>query len=130
MKIVIISILSSLVFLPLGIIGQALGVFFGEYAANIFLNWFTAGFIVKFIPFIAGGYVGGYISALAVSKIYKSFNLIAAMTIPTIVIVVALLGNLLAPVFDIYNTASNITLITTYYYILREFSRSNFKHAL
>ena len=125
MKRILISIIVSVIFIPLALIGQAIGIFIGPIAASIFEAWFAAAFVVELIPYIMGGFFGGYISALAVSKIYKSFQLIAAMIIPSITIAVSLSGNILLPFFsgfqnfDLYATISNALLIIVYFYILK-----------
>ena len=125
MKRILISIIVSIIFIPLALIGQAIGIFIGPIAASIFEAWFAAAFVVELIPYAMGGYFGGYISALAVSKIYKSFHLIAAMIIPSIAIAISLSGNILLPFFsgfqnfDIYATISNALLIIVYFYILK-----------
>ena len=125
MKRILLSIIISIIFIPLALIGQAIGIFIGPIAASIFEAWFAAAFIVELIPYAMGGYFGGYISALAVSKIYKSFHLIAAMIIPSTTIALSLSGNILLPFFsgfqnfDIYATISNALLIIVYFYILK-----------
>jgi len=127
MKKIILSILVSIIFLPLAFVGQAIGNFFGGYTAMIFENWFVAKFVVEFIPYIIGGMLGGGLSAVAVSKIYKSFNMVSAMIIPSIIILATLAGNIIVPIIrenyaslDIYMTVSNAVLIISYYYFLKE----------
>ena len=125
MKRIFLSIIVSVIFIPLALIGQAIGIFIGPIAASVFEAWFAAAFVVELIPYAMGGYLGGYISALAVSKIYKSFHLIAAMIIPSITIALSLSGNILLPFFsgfqnfDIYATISNALLIIVYFYVLK-----------
>ena len=116
-----------MVFLPLAFIGQALGPFVGRYIAMIFEAWFAAAFLVELIPYIFAGGLGGYLSALVVSKIYKSFNLLSAMIISSLTILMALSGSLLLPIvknnlasFDLNVTVSNAVLIISYYYFLKE----------
>ena len=125
MKKIIISLLISLIFLPLAVLGQGIGIFIGPIMASIAETWFVASFIVIIIPHLLGGLLGGYISALAVAKIYKSFHLLSAMIIPSLAIILALTGNILVPIIensniDFASTISNAVLIISYYYFLKE----------
>lgn len=119
-----ISLLVSLIFLPIAVIGQAIGIFIGPIMASIAETWFVASFVVAFIPYLLGGYLGGYFSALAISKIYKSYHFFSAMIVPSLAIILALLGNIMVPLIDnnnidIYSTVSNAVLIASYYYFLK-----------
>ena len=131
MKKYILSILVSLLFIPLAIIGQAIGLFFGGYAAKIFANWFAASFIVLLIPYLLSGVLGGYISAKAIQFLYKSFHLTSTLIIPSILIFISCLGEILGPIynkdsnFDFLIVISNLALIISYYYFLKEIDNNN-----
>ena len=55
MKRILLSIIVSVIFIPLALIGQAIGIFIGPIAANIFEVWFAAAFVVELIPYAMGG---------------------------------------------------------------------------
>ena len=115
----ILSFLVSFVFIPLALIGQALGIFIGEYISVIYENWGTAAFIVSLIPYIIGGVLGGYISAVVAKKIYKNIIFNYALILPILVITAALLGNFIGG-FNFKEFLSNFLLIASYFYVLKE----------
>ena len=114
----ILSFLVSFVFIPLALIGQALGIFIGEYISVIYENWGTAAFIVSLIPYIIGGVLGGYISAVVAKKIYKNIIFNYALILPILVITAALLGNFIGG-FNLKESLSNFLLIASYFYVLK-----------
>ena len=114
----ILSFLVSFIFIPLALIGQALGIFIGEYISVIYENWGTAAFIVSLIPYIIGGVLGGYISAVVAKKIYKNIIFNYALILPILVITAALLGNFIGG-FNFKESLSNFLLIASYFYVLK-----------
>lgn len=114
----ILSFLVSFIFIPLALIGQALGIFIGEYISVIYENWGTAAFIVSLIPYIIGGVLGGYISAVVAKKIYKNIIFNYALILPILVITAALLGNFIGG-FNLKESLSNFLLIASYFYVLK-----------
>ena len=96
MKIKIYSLVVSLVFIPVAVLGQFLGSYLGYflyfiYDKIMFLN--LPVFIYETAPLIISGIVAGSASAFSVSKLYKSYDLIFATIIPLIIVLIALLGN-------------------------------------
>ena len=114
----ILSFLVSFIFIPLALIGQALGIFIGEYISVIYENWGTAAFIVSLIPYIIGGVLGGYISAVVAKKIYKNIIFNYALILPILVITAALLGNFIGG-FNLKESLSNFLLIASYFYVIK-----------
>jgi len=115
----ILSFLVSFVFIPLALIGQALGIFIGEYISVIYENWGTAAFIVSLIPYIIGGVLGGYISAVVAKKIYKNIIFNYALILPILVITAALIGTFIGG-FNFKEFLSNFLLIASYFIVLKE----------
>ena len=96
MKIKIYSLVVSLIFIPVAILGQFLGSYLGYflyfiYDKIMFLN--LPVFMLETAPLIISGIVAGSASAFSVSKLYKSYDLIFATIIPLIIVLIALLGN-------------------------------------
>ena len=92
MKRILLSALVSLLYLPLIMIGFFVGAIIGPYIAVIADLWHTAGFIVNLLPDIVMGFLGGYLSAICVSQIYREFHFISAIILPIILQVIAILG--------------------------------------
>jgi len=115
----ILSFLVSFVFIPLALIGQALGIFIGEYISVIYENWGTAAFIVSLIPYIIGGVLGGYISAIVAKKIYKNIIFNYALILPIVIITAALIGTFIGG-FNFKEFLSNFLLIASYFIVLKE----------
>ena len=115
----ILSFLVSFVFIPLALIGQALGIFIGEYISVIYENWGTAAFIVSLIPYIIGGVLGGYISAIVAKKIYKNIIFNYALILPIMVITPALIGTFIGG-FNFKEFLSNFLLIASYFIVMKE----------
>ena len=129
MKIKIYSLLVSIIFIPLAILGQFLGLYLGKvlyfiYDKVMFLR--MPDFITDSAPAIISGFVAGCISAFVVTKIYKNYNLIFVMLIPGAIILFALLGDLLI-VGDTSGSSNSIgsilrevITIGSYYYLLKD----------
>ena len=114
MKVKLISFLISLIFIPVAILGQFLGLYLGKllyfiYEKVMFLN--IPSFISDIAPAVISGAIAGYISALVISKTYKNFNFLFVLIIPIIVIIISLLGSFL----NISNTGLSMQTITPFF---------------
>ena len=92
------SILVSLVFLPIAVLTQYIGFYFGKilyfiYENIMFLN--MPQFLINIAPLLISGFLAGYIAAKAVQLIYKNYNVNFCLIIPAIIIIISLLGTLL-----------------------------------
>lgn len=92
------SIFVSLVFLPIAVLTQYIGLYFGKilyfiYENIMFLN--MPQFLINIAPLVISGFLAGYIAAKAVQLIYKNYNVNFCLIIPAIVIIISLLGTLL-----------------------------------
>ena len=81
-----ISVLVSLFFLPLVIIGQVVGLILGKllyfiYQYMMFIPFFT--FMTELAPYVISGIAAGYFSAFIIYKIYKDYNIFFTMIIPS-----------------------------------------------
>lgn len=95
----IYSLLISLVFIPVAVIGQNLGFLIGDlytYAYNNFFWLNNFAFVINITPFIISGLVAAYLSAYLCKKIFGKLNceidLVYVMIIPTIIILLSLIG--------------------------------------
>ncbi|MDB4828532.1 hypothetical protein OAH30_05335 [Candidatus Pelagibacter sp.] len=98
MKNRLLSILVSLVFLPIAVLTQYIGFYFGKilyfiYENIMFLN--MPQFLINIAPLVISGFLAGYIAAKAVQLIYKNYNVNFCLIIPAIIIIISLLGTLL-----------------------------------
>jgi hypothetical protein len=92
------SILVSLVFLPIAVLTQYIGFYFGKilyfiYENIMFLN--MPQFLINIAPLVISGFLAGYIAAKAVQLIYKDYNVNFCLIIPAIIIIISLLGTTL-----------------------------------
>ena len=128
MKIKIYSLVVSLVFIPVAVLGQFLGSYLGYflyfiYDKIMFLN--LPVFIYETAPLVISGVVAGGASAFSVSKIYKSYDLIFVTIIPLIIVLIAFLGDLslLAKeglgLKSISPILRELATISIYYYFLK-----------
>lgn len=86
-----ISVLVSLFFLPLVIIGQVVGLILGKllyfiYQYMMFIPFFT--FMTELAPYVISGIAAGYFSAFIIYKIYKDYNVFFTMIIPSFLTVI------------------------------------------
>ena len=100
MKNRLFSILVSLVFLPIAVLAQYIGFYFGKilyfiYENIMFLN--MPQFLINIAPLVISGFLAGYIAAKAVQLIYKNYNVNFSLILPAIVIMISLLGTILNP---------------------------------
>jgi len=125
MKNNILSILVSLVFIPIVIIAQAAGYYIG-----LIIYWFVNNFtflglpqdVIDHGPYYVAGLMAGYFSALLCKKIYKNFNFKYIIVIPSIVILIAILGSVTGNREEIFFTISRdvITILSFIYFLRNE----------
>ena len=93
----IISLLVSLIFVPVALLGQVGGNIIGGFFVW-FNNWIIWWDIPNFIKVLTGtiiaGYVAGYFSAFVIFKIYKKIIVNTATILPAALIIFAVLGDL------------------------------------
>ena len=100
MKNKLLSILVSLVFLPIVVLAQYVGFYFGKilyfiYDNIMFLN--MPQFLINITPLVISGFLAGYVAAKVVQLIYKNYNANFCLILPAIVIMISLLGTILNP---------------------------------
>lgn len=100
MKNRLLSILVSLVFLPIVVLAQYVGFYFGKilyfiYDNIMFLN--MPQFLINITPLVISGFLAGYVAAKVVQLIYKNYNVNFCLILPAIVIMISLLGTILNP---------------------------------
>jgi len=100
MKNRLLSILVSLVFLPIVVLAQYVGFYFGKilyfiYDNIMFLN--MPQFLINIAPLVISGFLAGYVAAKVVQLIYKNYNVNFCLILPAIVIMISLLGTILNP---------------------------------
>ena len=129
----IISLLVSLIFIPISILGQFVGNFVGNFFIwfNEYIAWWSFPNFIKIIvsSFIAGC-IAGYFSAFVIFKIYKNVIVTIATILPAALIIFAVLGDLLFAVkngFDLETLGHfirNGLTIFTYYAMLIDFKNT------
>ena len=100
MKNKLFSILVSIIFLPVVILAQYVGFYFGKilyfiYENIMFLN--MPKFLIDIAPLVISGFLAGYVAAKAVQLIYKNYNVNFCLILPAILIIISLLGTILNP---------------------------------
>ena len=100
MKNRLFSILVSLVFLPIAVLAQYIGFYFGKilyfiYENIMFLN--MPQILINIAPLVISGFLAGYVAAKVVQLIYKNYNVNFCLILPAIVIMISLLGTILNP---------------------------------
>jgi hypothetical protein len=96
-KIKLYSFLASIIFIPIAMLGQFFGRFIG-----MFLAWFNSLFTFFSMPIIfstitvgfVSGAFGGWIAAKAVMRMNRIFDFKWAIILPSITLVLALIGTL------------------------------------
>ena len=129
MKIKVYSLLVSLVFIPVAILSQWIGLYIGKILYFIYdsvMSLRLPGFFSDILPAVVSGFIAAFVSALVVTKIYKDYNLLFATILPFVVILSAFLGDLLLANDVGWSTKSigviirEIVTISAYYYLLKE----------
>ena len=129
MKIRFFSLLVSIIFIPVAILGQFLGLYLGKilyliYEKVMFLR--MPDFITDTAPAIISGVIAGYVSALVVAKIYKNYNLLFVTILPLAVILFSFIGDISLAVDASWSSESissllrEVVTIGTYYYFLKD----------
>ena len=132
-KVVLISLVISILYIPLIVVGQTIG---GLFAAFIYSTWLYDGVRDSFMPeiitniilqagpiFLACGF-GGVIAGIVSIKIYKLLNVYIALIIPsvsTLLLTLFMLYFLMNIEFSaerIYNIIGNIISVYAYYFTI------------
>lgn len=100
MKVKFFSILVSIVFIPVAMLGQYLGFYLGKilyfiYERIMFLN--MPDFLISMAPVVISGFIAGYVAAKTVQFIYKNYSINFCLIIPGLLILASLAGTLLNP---------------------------------
>ena len=129
MKIKVYSLLVSLVFIPVAILGQFLGLYLGKILYFIYdsvMSLRLPDFFADILPAVVSGVIAGYVSALIVTKIYKNYNFLFVIILPFAVILFAFIGDILLANDVGWSTESigvllrEVVTIGTYYYLLKD----------
>ena len=129
MKIKFYSVLVSIIFIPVSILSQGLGFYIGEVLYYIYdkvMGLSLPDFIINTGPTVISGLIAGYVSALAVTKIYKNYDIIFVVILPSIIILLAIIGDISLAAEAGWNSKSisiiirEIITIYFYYYLLKE----------
>ena len=129
MKIKVYSLLVSLVFIPVAILGQFLGLYLGKILYFIYegvMSLRLPDFIADTGPTVVSGVIAGYVSALIVTKIYKNYNLLFVTILPLAVILFSFIGDILLAADANWSTESigsllrEVATIAAYYYLLKD----------
>ena len=128
MKIKIYSILVSIVFIPVAILGQFLGLYLGKIIYFIYVKVMSLNMpdiLIDTAPPIISGVIAGYVSALVVAKIYKNYNLFFATMLPFAVILFSFIGDISLTVEANWSTETigsllrEVATISIYYLFLK-----------
>ena len=113
----IYSLLISLVFIPVAVIGQNLGFLIGDlytYAYNNFFWLNNFAFVINITPFIISGLIAAWLSAYLCKKIFAKFNceinLVYLMIIPVILILLSLSGTFMVHFIKDFSTFFKLLL--------------------
>mgnify|MGYP001597756749 FL=1 len=82
------TVLASLLFLPLTILGQTAGLLGGRFLYWIYTDWMfldMPSITLKASPIIISGFVGGLFSAWGCAKLYKCYHPTVIMIFPAAV---------------------------------------------
>ena len=129
MKIKVYSLLVSLVFIPVAILGQFLGLYLGKILYFIYdyvMSLRLPDFIADIGPTVVSGVIAGYVSALIVTKIYKNYNLLFATILPFAVILFSFIEDIFLAADANWSTESigsllrEVVTIAVYYYLLKD----------
>ena len=97
MKIKFYSVLVSIIFIPVAVLSQWIGLYIGKVLYFIYdyiMGLRLPDFIIDTGPTVISGLIAAYISAVAVKKIYKNYDIIFVTILPSIVILLALVGDI------------------------------------
>tara|TARA_B100001059_G_C17441110_1_gene382690 strand:- start:38 stop:442 length:405 start_codon:yes stop_codon:yes gene_type:complete len=129
MKIKFYSVLVSIIFIPVAVLSQWIGLYIGKVLYFIYdyiMGLRLPDFIIDTGPTVISGLIAAYISALAVKKIYKNYDIIFVTILPLIVILLALVGDISLANEAGWNSKSigviirEILTIYFYFYLLKD----------
>ena len=129
MRIKVYSLLISIIFIPVAILGQFLGLYLGKFLYFIYdsvMSLRLPDFFADILPAVVSGVIAGYVSALIVTKIYKNYNFLFAIILPFAVILFAFIGDILLANDVGWSTESigvllrEVVTIGAYYYLLKD----------
>ena len=129
MKIKFYSVLVSIIFIPVAVLSQWIGLYIGKVLYFIYdyiMGLRLPDFIIDTGPTVISGLIAAYISALAVKKIYKNYDIIFVTILPLIVILLALVGDISLANEAGWNSQSigviirEILTIYFYFYLLKD----------
>ena len=129
MKIKFYSVLVSIIFIPVAVLSQWIGFYIGKVLYFIYdkiMGLRLPDFIIDTGPTIVSGLIAGYISALAVTKIYKNYDIIFVVILPFLIILLVIIGDISLAAEAGWNLKSisiiirEIITIYFYYYLLKE----------
>ena len=128
MKIKFYSFLASIIFIPVAALSQWIGFYIGKVLYSIYksMSLRLPDYLIDTGPTVVSGVIAAYVSALAVTKVYKNYDLIFVMILPIIFILLALIGDISLAAESGWNSKSisiiirEIITIYFYYYILKE----------
>jgi hypothetical protein len=126
-----LSVLVSLLFPLTAVIGMLIGQLGSRLFAS-FANFFSGNMQIgsEFIFFAISGYVAGYFSAFAISKIYKNFNFKFTLIVPVLMMIYFGYENIITSSevnlsFMINSFVRDVIMLITFYYYLMEYRVSN-----
>jgi len=123
MRIKVLSIIVSLVFIPISALFQFVG-----YYTGLVVYWFVDNFTfwgltqktIEWGPYYVGGLLGGYFSAFACKKIYKDFNFNYVIIAPSVIMLMAIIGSIIGSRSEIYlELGRDILTILSFFYFLK-----------
>ena len=129
MKIKFYSVLVSIIFIPVAVLSQWIGLYIGKVLYFIYdyiMGLRLPDFIIDTGPTVISGLIAAYISAVAVKKIYKNYDIIFVTILPFIVILLALVGDISLANEAGWNSKSigviirEILTIYFYFYLLKD----------
>ena len=129
MKIKFYSVLVSIIFIPVAVLSQWIGLYIGKVLYFIYdyiMGLRLPDFIIDTGPTVISGLIAAYISALTVKKIYKNYDIIFVTILPFIVILLALVGDISLANEAGWNSKSigvimrEILTIYFYFYLLKD----------
>ncbi|MDC1087794.1 hypothetical protein OAS50_00755 [Litorivicinus sp.] len=91
------SVLWSLTFFPMAVLGQVVGSIFGEILYSVYSAMALAlpEFMFVIAPWIIGGLTGGIAAAWIINKYAQPIGLLAVSLLPCLAMLLASVGNLL-----------------------------------
>jgi|TARA_B110000971_G_C19591109_1_gene311815 hypothetical protein len=129
MKIKLYSLLVSIIFIPVSILSQWIGLYLGKilyFIYDKFMGLRLPDIINDTGPTVLSGLFAAYVSALAVTKIYKNYNLLFVSILPFAVIAFAFIGDISIATKSNWSSESigmlirEIVTIGAYYYFLKD----------